>query len=213
MPVPFQLPKLYPIIDTGSCDSRKLSPLLLAEALLAAGVRILQYRHKDPWTEKHFQEAKKIAALCGEAGVLFVLNDRADYARLLGAALHVGQDDLPPLAARKVIGDEVMGFSTHNREQLLRGHEEPVEYLALGPIFATQSKAQPDPVVGVEGLRALRPLTAKPLAAIGGINMNNAREVLDAGANSLAVISGLLPVNCDKKSIGQRLQQWMQLLA
>ena len=213
MPVPFQLPKLYPIIDTASCETRKFSSVFLAESLIDAGVRILQYRHKDPWTGLNFEEAKQIVALCGEAGVLFVLNDRADYARLLGAALHVGQDDLPPLAARKVIGDEVMGFSTHNREQLLRGDEEPVEYLALGPIFSTYSKSQPDPVVGIEGLRALRPLTAKPLAAIGGINISNAREVLSAGANSVAVISGLLPEKCDKKSVKQRLQQWMQLLS
>jgi thiamine-phosphate pyrophosphorylase len=213
MPVPFQLPKLYPIVDTASCERRELTPLLLAEILIDAGVRILQYRHKDPWTAARFEEAKKITRLCGEAGVLFVLNDRADYARLLGAALHVGQDDLPPLAARKVISDEVMGFSTHNREQLARGNEEPVEYLALGPIFATSSKFQPDPAVGLEGLRALRPLTTKPLAAIGGINTSNARDVLSAGANSVAVISALLPEKCDKKSIKQLSQQWMQLLS
>jgi thiamine-phosphate pyrophosphorylase len=213
MPVPFQLPKLYPIIDTATCDQRELSPLFFAEILLEMGVRILQYRHKDPWTAGRFEEAKKIAALCGEAGVLFVLNDRADYARLLGAALHVGQDDLPPLAARKVISDEVMGFSTHNREQLLRGNEEPVEYLALGPIFDTSSKLRPEAMVGVEGLRALRPLTAKPLAAIGGINISNAREVLGVGANSVAVISGLLPERCDKRSLKQLVQQWMQMLS
>ena len=213
MPVPFQLPKLYPIVDTASCAPRELSPVLLTEVLLDAGVRILQYRHKDPWTAANFEEAQIITALCGEAGVLFVLNDRADYARLLGAALHVGQDDLPPLAARKVIGDEVMGFSTHNREQLLRGNDEPVEYLAIGPVFATQSKLRPDPVVGVEGVRALRPLTAKPLAAIGGISMENAREVLDAGANSVAVISALLPEKCNKKSLKGRTEQWIQVLS
>ncbi|MBV9035452.1 MAG: thiamine phosphate synthase [Acidobacteriaceae bacterium] len=213
MPVPFQLPKLYPIIDTASCSDRELSPMLLGEALLDAGVRILQYRHKDPWTAGNFEEAKKLGSLCGESGVLFVLNDRADYARLLGAALHVGQDDLPPLAARKVIGDEVMGFSTHNRQQLLRGHEEPVEYLALGPIFATQSKSRPDPVLGVECLRKLRPLTHKPLAAIGGINMGNAQEVLGAGASSVAVISGLMPERCNKRAVKQCIQEWMQLLS
>ncbi len=212
MPIPFQLPKLYPIVDTASCAGRELSPVLLTEVLLDAGVRILQYRHKDPWTAANFEEARNIAALCGEAGVLFVLNDRADYARLLGAALHVGQDDLPPLAARKVIGDEVMGFSTHNREQLLRGNDEPVEYLALGPVFATQSKVRPDPAVGVEGVRALRPLTAKPLTAIGGVSLENAREVLNAGANSVAVISALLPERCDKKSLRGRAEQWMQTL-
>src|SRR5947209_9112718 len=150
MPVPFQLPKLYPIIDTASCSYRKLSPILLAEALLDAGVRILQYRHKDPWTAGNFEEAKTMAALCGETGVLFVLNDRADFARLLGAALHVGQDDLPPVAARRVITDEVIGFSTHDELQLARANEEPVEYISLGPIFVTNSKNKPDPVVGID---------------------------------------------------------------
>ena len=128
-----------------------------------------------------YDEAAEICAICHDDGVLFVLNDRADYAQLLKAALHIGQDDLPPAEARKIISDEVMGFSTHNREQLLRADAEPVEYLSIGPIFATTSKQNPDPVVGLEQLRTLA-LTDKPLVAIGGINLANAKEVLDAGA-------------------------------
>ncbi len=164
---------------------------LATKALLEAGVKILQYRHKDDWTQAHFEEAKQIATLCHDRGVLFVLNDRADFARLLGAALHLGQADLPPVAARRIVSDEVIGFSTHDEVQLTRADAEPVEYVSLGPIFVTTSKSKPDPVVGVEGLRRLRPLTEKPLVAIGGITTENTRDVLDAGADSVAVISGL----------------------
>lgn len=212
MPVPFRLPKFYPILDTSSLSQRSCAVMTAAEALLDAGVKILQYRHKENWTQVEFDEAQKISRLCEEAGVLFVINDRADYARLLRAALHVGQDDLPPVAARLVINDEVMGFSTHNRLQLTRANEEPVEYLSLGPVFETNSKVRPDPVVGVDGLRELRRITAKPLVAIGGIKFENALEVLAAGADSVAVISGLLPEKCDRKSLRRRAEEWLQQL-
>lgn len=213
MPIAFKLPRFYPILDTAVLRQRGCSPLLAAEALLASGVRILQYRHKDDWTDSHFETARQLAALCHEAGALFVLNDRADFARLLGAALHVGQEDLPPVAARRVISDEVMGYSTHNRLQLARGSEEPVEYLSLGPIFSTSSKDRPDPVVGLDGLRELRGLTQKPLAAIGGITMLNANKVLAAGADSVAVISGLLPPDCTRKAVRKAAADWLELLA
>lgn len=210
---PFKLPRFYPILDTASLSDRECSPVATAEALIAAGVRILQYRHKDKWTQTHFDEATLIATLCHEAGVLFVLNDRADFARLLGAALHVGQEDLPPVAARRIMSDEVMGFSTHNRLQLVRGDEEPVEYLSLGPIFATKSKIRPDPVLGIDGLRQLRSLTKKPLVAIGGITQLEACDVLNAGADSVAVISGLLPAASDRKAVRRVADEWMQLLS
>src|SRR5947209_13019186 len=145
MPVPFRLPRFYPILDTAWLGERELPVIATAEALLEAGAKIVQYRHKDPWLQLHFDQAKKIAGLCHQMGVLFVINDRADYARLLGAALHIGQTDLPPVAARRVVSDEVVGLSTHNEVQLTRGHEEPVEYLSLGPIFPTESKQRPDP--------------------------------------------------------------------
>jgi len=213
MPVPFRVPKLYPILDTNSLSQRNCSALIAAEAFLDAGVRIMQYRHKDEWTQTQFDEAKRISGLCEKAGVLFVLNDRADYARLLRVALHVGQDDLPPVAARIVIGDEVMGFSTHNQLQLTRAGEEPVEYLSLGPIFGTKSKVQADPPLGVDALGKLRALTVKPLVAIGGITFENALDVLASGADSVAVIAALLPEECNRKNLRRRAEEWLQWLA
>jgi thiamine-phosphate pyrophosphorylase len=208
---PFRLPKFYPILDTGVLTARGCDVKLAAEALLDAGARILQYRHKDDWTQAHFDQAKKLAELCQEAGVLFVLNDRADFARLLRTALHVGQEDLPPVAARQIVSDEVIGFSTHNAAQLKRGDAEPVEYLSIGPIFATQSKLRPDPVVGIEGLKSLRALTQKPLCAIGGITLANVGEVLAAKADSVALISGIVPEVCQRKAIKARTMEWLAL--
>jgi thiamine-phosphate pyrophosphorylase len=213
MPIAFKLPVFYPIVDTAALARKECSPIQAAEGLLEAGVRILQFRHKDAWTQGHFETALQIANLCHAAGVLFVLNDRADYARMLGAALHIGQHDLPPVAARQVISDEVMGYSTHNRVQLTRGNEEPVEYVSLGPIFGTDSKAQPDPQVGVDGLRELRKLTEKPLVAIGGITLLNAKKVLEAGADSVAVIGGFLPDKCNRKTMRRAGEEWLQVLA
>lgn len=213
MPIAFRLPRFYPIVDTVTLAAQRCSPVVVAEALVEGGAKILQYRHKDNWTQVHFEEAKQIGTLCLEAGVLFVLNDRADFARLVGAALHVGQGDLPPVAARRVIGDEVMGFSTHDELQLTRGDQEPVEYLSIGPIFATYSKNAPDPVVGIDGLRSLRRLTTKPLVGIGGITRINAAEVLTAGADSVAVISGILPETCSKGALRRRAEEWIRLVS
>lgn len=212
MPIPFKLPRFYPILDTAALAQRDCAARQAAEALVEAGVRILQYRHKGDWAQEHFDAAKQIAALCHEAGVLFVLNDRADFARLLGAALHVGQEDLPPVAARRVIGDEVMGFSTHNRVQLERGDQEPVEYLSLGPIFPTKSKDRPDPPIGITGLKELRQITGKPLVAIGGITQSNALDVLAAGAQSVAAISGILPEPCNRSSLRKQAEAWIRLV-
>ena len=211
MPTPFRLPRFYPILDTEVLGGQGCSVLMAAEALVDAGVRILQYRHKQDWTQTQFDEAKRLAALCDQAGVLFVLNDRADFAQLLKSALHVGQDDLSPAAARRVISDEVMGFSTHNREQLVRGNEEAVEYLSIGPIFQTASKKKPDPVVGLERLRELRGLTEKPLAAIGGITLENAPQVLAAKADSVAVISGIVPRTCTRKAWKSHAEEWLRI--
>jgi thiamine-phosphate pyrophosphorylase len=214
MPVAFELPRFYPILDTKLLANFSCSALRAAEGLIDGGVRILQFRHKDAWTQNEFDAAKKMAKLCQEAGVLFVINDRADFARMLGAALHGGLDDLQPGAARRVISDEVMGFSTHNRAQLARGNEEPVEYLSLGPIFATTSKDRPDPVVGIDGLRNSRALTAKPLVAIGGITQLNACDLLAAGADSLAVVSGLFGTGrVDRSAMRKSAQNWISLLA
>ena len=214
MPVAFELPRFYPILDSNVLAQWSCGPIAAAQGMIEGGARILQFRHKGAWTQAEYDVAKQIVGLCQESGVLFVINDRADFARLLGAALHVGQDDLSPVAARRVIGDEVMGFSTHNRPQLARGNEEPVEYLSLGPIFKTTSKERPDSIVGVAGLKKLRELTAKPLVAIGGITQLNAREVLEAGANSVAVISGLLTgERANRSGMRRAAQNWISLLA
>lgn len=211
---PFRLPKFYPILDTLALAPSGVTPLQMSSALLATGIRILQYRHKAEWQQSHFDEAAAIARKCEDAGVLFVLNDRADFAKLLKSALHIGQDDLSPGAARKIVIDEVIGYSTHNRGQLRIADKHPVEYLSLGPIFNTSSKEKPDPVVGIDGLRELRPLTTKPLCAIGGITLANARAALAAGADSVAIISGLLPnTKPTARQIRQHAELWLQTLA
>jgi thiamine-phosphate pyrophosphorylase len=206
---PFRLPKFYPILDTAVLAARGCAVTMAAEVLLDAGVRILQYRHKEDWTQAHFDQAQQLAELCQDAGVLFVLNDRADFARLLKTALHVGQEDLPAIAARQIVSDEVIGFSTHNAAQLKRGDSEPVEYLSIGPIFATTSKLRPDPAVGIEGLKSLRGLTQKPLCAIGGITLSNVGEVFSAKADSAAVISGIIPEICNRKAFKARTMEWL----
>src|SRR5437588_12323613 len=127
MPIAVRLPRFYSILDTITLADRGCSMCLATKALLEAGVKILQYRHKDDWTQAHFDEAKQIATLCHDRGVLFVLNDRADFARLLGAALPLRQADLPPVAARRIVSDEVIGSSTHAEVQLTRANADTVE--------------------------------------------------------------------------------------
>lgn len=207
----FQLPRFYPIVDTMAAAAKGCDPVTVAEALIEAGVRILQYRHKEEWTQREYNQAAQIASLCRQAEVQFILNDRADFAQLLGAGVHLGQDDVPPLVARKVVPEAVMGFSTHNRRQLTMADEEPVDYLAIGPIFATVSKRNADPALGTEMLGKLRASTTKPLVAIGGITLENVSTVLAAGADSVAVLSGILPDTCDRSAISQRAAEWLAL--
>ena len=206
---PFRLPKFYPILDTGVLAARAFPVLATAEVLLDTGVRILQYRHKDDWTQAKFDEAKRLAGMCQDAGVLFVLNDRADFAKLLKSALHLGQQDMSPTAARPIVSDGVLGYSTHNSAQLELGDTEPVEYLSIGPIFATTSKLRPDPVVGIEGLKAVRELTKKPLCAIGGVTLANVQEIFAAKADSVAVVSGFLPEKFEKKALKAKALEWL----
>jgi thiamine-phosphate pyrophosphorylase len=184
-----KLPAFYPVLHAD-----RISAVPAAEALLEAGARILQFRHKSFFSRRAFEEASRISELCKHAGALFVVNDRADLAKLLDAGLHLGQDDLAPEDARRILpAPSIIGFSTHNEEQLLAGNLEPVDYLAIGPIFPTRSKLNPDPVVGLDPLRALRRLTPKPLVAIGGITRELAPQVFEAGADSVAVMSDLFP--------------------
>lgn len=204
------LPRLYPILSTDALEQAGLHFEHTAEAMLEAGVRIIQHRHKGHWGHRLFDQAKWLNQLCLAAGIEFVINDRADIARMLGAALHIGQDDLLPADARKVLGpDLILGYSTHNEAQMTRAQSEPIDYLVLGPIFGTASKANPDPVVGLSELARLRPLTPKPLVAIGGITLDNAPSVIAAGADSVAIISGLLS---DPNQIRHTTEQWLKTL-
>jgi thiamine-phosphate pyrophosphorylase len=203
------LPRLYPILDTGALEKRGLALVEAAAAMLEGGARILQIRHKGLWSPTVFEDARKVALLCRQAGAIPVVNDRADIAKLLGAGLHVGQDDLAPADARVLLGDgPVIGYSSHNAAQLREAVAEPVDYVALGPIFSTSSKQNPDPVVGIDELRRARALAEKPLVAIGGITRENARAVFEAGADAVAVIADLLPARATAADVRRRIEEW-----
>ncbi len=205
--------KLYPILDTGALAQRYCSLSVAAAAFLSAGASLLQIRHKQHWSREIFAEAQAVAELCHKHGAQLIVNDRADFALLLDAGLHVGQEDLPPADARRLIGGErFLGFSTHNAGQLAAAADQPATYVALGPIFGTWNKENPDPEVGLANLSAWRPLVRQPLVAIGGITRANALAVLDAGADSLAVIGDLLPAICTDSTLRERYESWQRLL-
>ena len=203
------LPRFYPILDLEIAARHGVDPVAAAEQILEGGAKILQFRHKGFFSREVFAQLERVAELCRDAGVQFVVNDRADLAAITGAALHLGQDDLTPSSARKVVGPATLiGFSTHNERQLRAAAAEPANYLALGPIFGTASKQNPDPVVGIDELRRLRPLTDRPLVAIGGITRSNAQSVLAAGADSVAIIGDLFTEGADVRA---RTQEWVSL--
>jgi thiamine-phosphate pyrophosphorylase len=205
----FVLPKFYPILDPEIAARHGIDAVIAAEQILEGGATILQFRHKGFFSREVFAQLESVAQLCRAAGALFVVNDRADLAALTGAALHLGQDDLTPTAARQVVGAKTLiGFSTHNEHQLRAAAAEPADYLALGPIFGTSSKDNPDPVVGIDELRRLRPLTDRPLVAIGGITRANVNSVLDAGADAVAIIGDLF---AGDGNVRARTQEWIAL--
>ena len=185
-------PFLYPILDVALLGGR---PVGAAIAEIArAGVRIVQLRAKEVEDRVFVELAREARAAARSEGVLFLVNDRPDVARIVGAdGVHVGQDDLGPRHARALLGDEaIVGASTHDLAQLVAAAQEPVDYVAIGPVFPTRTKARPDPVVGLEFVRRARERVTVPLVAIGGITLENARGVVEAGADGVAVISGLL---------------------
>jgi thiamine-phosphate pyrophosphorylase len=184
------MPRLYVILDAELV--RGPAPET-ARQLIAAGVRLLQYRAKNLQARDMLATARQIVELARREKANFFVNDRPDLAYLSGAdGVHVGQDDLSVEQSRIIIGqDRWVGVSTHDREQFEQATATSADYVAIGPIFATTSKANPDPVVGTELLRQLRPLTKKPIVAIGGIRLERAAEVIEAGADSVAVISDI----------------------
>jgi thiamine-phosphate pyrophosphorylase len=187
-----QLPRLYAILDA-ACFSEAEGMFVAAEELSAAGIILLQYRDKSGNTRRMFHQARELKRRVGDR-VKLIVNDRADLCLAAGFdGLHVGQDDLSPESARRIIGaDRWLGVSTHNPEQVDLADQTSADYIAIGPVFATSSKAHPDPVVGLNGVRRARELTGKPLVAIGGITRGNAMSVIEAGADAVAVISDLL---------------------
>jgi thiamine-phosphate pyrophosphorylase len=179
-------------VDVGALGSRPVGEAV--RALAAGGATLLQLRAKAVPDRDLLALAREAVAAARATGVALVVNDRADVALMAGAdGVHVGQDDLPPAACRAVLGGDVLvGLSTHGLAQLEKGAREPVDYLAIGPVFATRSKQDPDPVVGPDLVRRARERWRGPLVAIGGITPDNAREVVEAGADGLAVIAAVL---------------------
>jgi len=187
------LPRLYAIVDAAAF--RKVEDLTtFATELIAGGCTVLQYRNKSGSAGEMLRLALALKIMSAVGDVKLIMNDRADLCLVADFdGVHIGQDDLSPPSVRTIIGpDRWLGFSTHNPQQVKEGDSTSADYLAIGPVFSTSSKDRPDPVVGLEGVRQARQLTRKPLVAIGGITRANAASVIEAGADSVAVISDLL---------------------
>jgi len=187
-----QLPRIYPITDT------TVSSLTHAEQvkrLLAGGATFIQLREKNDSPRAFMHDAAEALRLARAAGAVLVINDRVDVALALGAdGVHLGQTDMPVNAARRLLGSRaIIGYSTHNVDQVRAALELPINYLGFGPIFETRSKPNPDPIAGLDGLRSVKSITRRlPLVAIGGIDATNLAAVLTAGADCSAIISAIL---------------------
>ena len=198
---------LYIILDPSVCPARPLVEVLTVAA--EAGATLFQYRNKTASMKDAYGEALALRQAAAKAGVLFIVNDRCDLALAVDAdGVHLGQGDLPLDLARKVMGPEkLIGISTHNPDQVREATAGQPDYLGFGPIFTPGSKQDHDPVVGLEGLRAMRALTSLPVFAIGGIHVDQVREVLRAGANGVAVISAILKAQDISQAVKSFLAQ------
>lgn len=186
------LPRVYPIVDAANFSSSR-DLLDFARKLVSGGATLLQYRNKQGTARQVLSDARNLRLATGQ-GIRWIMNDRADLCLAAGCdGVHVGQDDLSPEFARTVVkAGKWVGVSSHTIEQAIAADATSADYIAIGPIFETKSKEQPDPAVGLESLKKVRAATHKPLVAIGGITPANCRSVIDAGADSVAVISSLL---------------------
>jgi thiamine-phosphate pyrophosphorylase len=221
------MPRLYAIADAGVLAAHGIRLEDFARELRAAGVGLVQYRDKTGSPRDVLRAAAVLGTAFAGSSAKLIMNDRADLAVLAGFdGVHVGQGDLRPEDARRVIGtrdrathpfleDEkgwasrIVGASTHTEQQVGAADASCADYIAIGPVFATGTKTDTEPVVGLEGVRRARALTGKPLVAIGGITRANARSVIEAGADSVAVISGLFGAN---ESVEQVARDFLQLL-
>jgi thiamine-phosphate pyrophosphorylase len=204
----FHIPRLYAILDAAQVTPYPLTQV--TETLLKSGVRLIQYRDKQANARQLFTASQEMGERVRKAGGIFIVNDRVDVARAASAdGVHLGQDDLPVGMARRILPfDKLIGISTHSPNQVRKADQEPIDYIAFGPIFATRSKERPDPEVGLAGLREARKITRKPLVAIGGITLENASEVIANGADSVAVIHALMAA----PDPGERARQFLEVL-
>jgi thiamine-phosphate pyrophosphorylase len=198
------IPKIYPITD------KRLSGISHAdqiEKLIEGGATFIQLREKYMSPKEFYADAKAAIEIARAANVKIIVNDHVDIALALKAdGVHLGQDDLAPEFARKILGENaIVGFSTHSVGQAIEALKFPVDYIAIGPVFATKTKANPDAVVGIDGVKKVREAIGDfPLVAIGGITLENCREVFEAGADSIAVIGDLLK---DEKNITEKMRR------
>lgn len=204
------LARLYPILVPSRIGNGTLGEVSeFAQELVAGGATLIQLREKRASAKELLRLARELRRILPQQ-ITIILNDRADLAvAAQGDGVHIGQDDFPPDAARRIIGEQrILGVSTHNPEQAEIADQTSADYLAIGPVFATSSKDNPDPVVGVEGVRKARADTKKPLVAIGGITLQNCKSVIEAGADAVAVITDLL--NDPRKATAQFLLKMLK---
>jgi len=208
--VSFQLPKIYPITDT---TLSSLSHAQQVKRLIAGGATFIQLREKSNSVRAFCTDAAEAISIARSAGANVIINDRVDVAIALGAdGVHLGQADMPVAAARRLLGDEaIIGFSTHNLEQVKAALDLPINYLAFGPIFPTQSKRHPDPVAGLDALGIIKSLNSRlPVVAIGGIDKSNVVGVWSAGAACAAIISAIV---AEPAQITRKLRDFLTLAA
>lgn len=212
---------MFPLYAITDARLTNLSHAAQVSELIAGGARLIQLRDKHSSPHEFYEDAQKAVHIARLAGATLIINDRVDIALALGAdGVHLGQDDLPPASARRLIDEKasgrkfIIGCSTHNEAQAIAAASSPVDYIAVGPVFQTTSKDNPDPAIGLEGVRrvraALDAMRARvPLVAIGGIDTGRAKDVLRAGANSVAVIGALLSEN---SNIEARTREFLAVL-
>jgi thiamine-phosphate pyrophosphorylase len=207
-----KLPRLYPILDAGLLLQAGLSIESFAQELRSAGIRFLQYRDKDSQDDLVLERAAMLRRIFPSLDSCLILNDRVSLLQATRfEGVHVGQEDQSPADTRAALGPDILiGVSTHGEAQLLAAAAGPADYVAIGPVYATLSKKVPDPVVGLEAVRLARAMTTKPLVAIGGIGRANCSAVIDAGADSVAVISDLLPT--PTHSTAKRIEEFLATL-
>jgi len=200
----FVLPKVYPITDV---KISRLSHAEQVERLAAGGATLIQLREKTASPREFCDDAIEAMKIARRLNVRIIINDRVDIAMAVDAdGVHVGQQDLPPDNARRLLGDSrIVGFSTHSVKQAVEADRAPVDYIAIGPVFQTYTKENPHAVVGLEAITEIRRQTSKPLVAIGGITLARAPSVLEAGADSVAVISDLLSTG----DISERIREFI----